>query len=142
MKTRTTTFLFFVLIYFGVSKAFSQNNKAEKTVTKAKADTTIYTILPIMPEFGNSADDLQKFIVKKSKYPMQMEKSEKTKTVFAQVVIEKNGKARFVKIVRGSKAEFNAEAKRIIEKMPKWKGGKSKNGEPARIYMLLPFYFE
>lgn len=118
-----------------------ENNRGHDTLASS-IDTTIYTILPTMPEFGNSKEALQEYIVKESKYPASTKRTTTTKNVFVQIIIEKDGKVTFEKIARGHSEKLDEEAKRIISNMPNWSAGRLANGNPARIKYLIPVWFE
>jgi hypothetical protein len=105
-------------------------------------DTLVYTILPVMPQFGNDKEDLQNYITKESKLRISRQQSSSTKNVFAEIIVEKNGKAHFERIVRGADSKRDAEARRIIDTMPNWTPGRMSNDEPARCRYLIPFFFE
>lgn len=105
-------------------------------------DESIYTVVPIMPQLGDNKEALQLYIQKNSKYPTSITKTATTKNVFVKVVIEKNGKVKFDKIMRGVDDKFDSEARRIVENMPNWTPGQFENGKTARTYMSFPIWFE
>ncbi|RYD70057.1 MAG: hypothetical protein EOP53_26075 [Sphingobacteriales bacterium] len=85
---------------------------------------------------------MQKYIQKESKYKTSLTRKPDTKNVFVSVIIERDGKVNFVKIARGYNGKLDAEAQRIVEKMPNWLPGKLNNGSTARMSLMFPFWFE
>ena len=61
--------------------------------------------------------------------------------VVVQFVIEKDGKATHIQILRGVANSLNSVAKRIIEHLPKWTPGFNGNNEPIRVSYVLPITF-
>jgi hypothetical protein len=105
-------------------------------------DTSVYTMVPMMPDFGNDNAALQNFIVKEARYPVTAKRTSTSKKVFVQVIIEKDGGVTFDKIAHGYNEKFDAEARRIVSKMPNWSIPKLATGEPARVYIMFPIWFE
>ena len=95
-----------------------------------------------MPEFKTESDSLESYIVKTSKIPATVQRTQTTKPVFVYIIIEKDGSVTFDKIGRGYNVEYDNEAKRIVEEMPAWSPGRLGNGEPARLSMIIPFWFQ
>ena len=143
MQNKNTLIILIGLgIILSFNNSFGQNDKIKQDSSLVASDTAIYTILPTMPSFGEDYSELQNFIVKESKYPASKTRTNTTKNVFVQVIIEKDGKVKFDKIVRGIDEKFDTEARRIAEKMPNWTIGRLSNGKPARIFMMFPIWFE
>lgn len=114
----------------------------DEVINTDNNDETIYTVVPIMPQLGDSKEALQQYIQKNSNYPTSLTKTPTTKNVFVKVVIEKDGKVRFDKIMKGVNDKFDSEAKRIVENMPNWTPGQFEDGKKARTYMSFPVWFE
>lgn len=114
----------------------------DEVINSNNNDEPIYTVVPVMPQFGENKEALQEYIQKNSKYPTSLTKTQTSKNVFIKVVIEKNGEVRYDKIMRGANEKLDAEAKRIIENMPSWSPGQQNNGEKVRTYMSFPIWFE
>jgi len=114
----------------------------EEVINTDNNDEEIYTVVPIMPQFGSTKEALQEYIKKNSKFPTSLTKTPTTKNVFVKVLIEKDGKVVFDKVMRGVSEKYNSEAKRLIENMPNWAPGQFENGKKARTYISFPFWFE
>jgi len=56
-------------------------------------------------------------------------------------IFEKDGSVSNVKVLRGVCESIDAEAVRVVKKMPKWKPATSQKGEPVRVSYNLPIKF-
>ncbi|MFN5629863.1 MAG: energy transducer TonB [Bacteroidota bacterium] len=95
-----------------------------------------------MPEFVGGEEALFNFIRKNINYP-SFEKSELISgTVYVTFVINKNGKVENAVITRGVKGGkgLEAEALRVINKMPDWTPGQT-NNKPVKVQFTFPIKF-
>jgi len=115
------------------NQAFSQVSNAD--------DNTIYTRVDKMPEFPGGQVALVKFLSKNIKYPSIYKKNKINGRVFVSFVIDKDGKVVSPKIVKSLNQECDAEALRVISKMPDWLPGE-KNGVKVAVQFGLPVNFE
>lgn len=114
----------------------------DEVINTDNNDEEIYTVVPTMPQLGDKKEALQEYIQKNSKLPTSLTKTNTSKNVFVKVVIEKDGKPKFDKVMRGVNEKFDSEAKRIVENMPNWSPGQLANGKTVRTYMSFPIWFE
>jgi hypothetical protein len=114
----------------------------DEVINTDNNDEEIYTVVPTMPQLGDTKEALQEYIQKNSKFPTSLKKTETSKNVFVKVVIEKDGKVKFDKVMRGVNEKLDSEAKRVVENMPNWSPGLLANGKTVRTYMSFPFWFE
>lgn len=114
----------------------------DEVINTDNNDEDIYRIMPIMPQFGDTKEALQEYIKKNSKLPTSIAKTPTTKNVFVKVLIEKDGKVKFDKIMRGVSEKCDAEAKRIVENMTNWTPGQFENGKKGRVSIMFPIWFE
>lgn len=106
-------------------------------------DSSVYTIVEEMPEFGLNKGDLQEFITKESKFKTSKTRTPNSKNIFVQIIIEKDGSVTFDKIIQGDekKKKYNKEAQRIAENMPDWSVGRTGDFTPARVIIMFPVWF-
>jgi len=72
----------------------------------------------IMPEFPGGIEALKRFLIRNLRMPENnLEEGEQVK-VIARFVVGADGRVRDIEIVHPANAEFNAEVKRVIGKMP------------------------
>jgi len=104
------------------------------------ADNKIYEmheVLDDMPEFPGGNAEITKFISRNFNWPPEGAEMAIQGSIICGFVIEKDGSINIVEVVRPLQHWFDAEAIRVIKRMPKWTPGQ-KNGRPVRVYYTLP----
>jgi len=119
-----------------------QTQQAKKDSSIIKNDSKIVLVEEIMAKFGDNEADLQNYIVKTSKFPIQKNKTASTKIVVVQFLVTKEGKVSNAKIVKGYDKAHDEEAIRIIMSMPNWKAGQSLDGKNMDQWLTLQVMFE
>ncbi|MDP1747753.1 MAG: TonB family protein [Bacteroidota bacterium] len=94
-----------------------------------------------MPEFMGGQDSLLKFIRKNFKYPANYKAESSNKKIDVNFIVDKDGKIKKAKIVKGINSELDKEALRVVNSMPKWKAGLN-NGKPVSVNFDLPIILE
>lgn len=92
------------------------------------------------PSFPGGDEALYKYIDDNLRYPEKAREEGITGTVVIRFVVEKDGSLSNVSIAREIGGGCGAEAKRIVEGMPKWKPGRQ-SGKPVCIEFTIPFQF-
>ncbi len=87
---------------------------------------------------GNTA--LMAFIAKEVKYPETEVSSGLSGTVFVGFVIETDGSVCNIMVLRGIGPAFDAEALRVIQRLPNWQPS-LRNGIPVAVRYALPVKF-
>lgn len=103
-------------------------------------DNKIYRLegeLEEIPEFPGGMEEMMKFIDANLKWPLECAEMSIQGTIICGAIIEKNGSINTVEIVRPLYRYLDAEAMRVIKRMPEWKPGK-KDGKSVRVYYLVP----
>ena len=73
-----------------------------------------------VPEYPGGVKKMKKYLAKNIDYPeVAMVNGDQGK-VFVEFIVEKDGSISNVNIIRGVSREIDAEAKRVVEAMPKW----------------------
>jgi protein TonB len=121
------------------------NGNAIGTATKQNAEPVenkneVLDIAEIMPEFPGGTEALKRFLIRNLRMPENnLEEGAQVK-VIARFVVGADGRVRDIEIILPADAEFNAEVKRVIAKMPDWKPG-SQNHRNVAVYFNLPVNF-
>ena len=124
----------FILCFAGFTQqVYSQNSSIE--------ESAIFTKVDKMPEYPGGQVALVKYLSKNIKYPSKFKKNKINGRVFVSFVIDKDGKVVTPKIVKSLNEECDAEALRVISKMPDWIPGE-KNGIKVAVQLGLPVNFE
>lgn len=114
---------------------------------KSQADTTVFTIVEVAPEFPGGIESLKTFIKSNSTIPLASKTEKDIVWMHLRLLIERDGKVSAVQVKRiGSIDEhkyekYEREAQRIVSMMPNWKPG-SQDGKPLRCYILIPIVFK
>lgn len=95
----------------------------------------------VMPQFPGGEAELHKYITSELKYPYEARLNKETGEVLVAFSIGMDGYITGVRVVRSVSASLDAEAVRVVSKMPPWKPGK-KNGRPVRAEMSIPINFK
>jgi len=83
---------------------------------------------------------MKKYLAKSIIYPSEAIENNEQGKVFVEFVIEKNGRVSNVKILKGVSPSIDAEATRVVSKMPKWRPAKYK-GLKCRARCRIPISF-
>lgn len=92
------------------------------------------------PMFPGGDQAMYKWLGDNINYPAAAAEEGVQGKVTVQFIVEKDGSITNVKVVRGKHPALDAEAKRVVSKMPKWTPGRN-NGQPVRVTFNLPVTF-
>ena len=94
-----------------------------------------------MPQFpGGGEAALIKYLSQNIKYPPMARESNISGNVYVTFLVDKDGKVKDAKILRGIGGGCDEEALRVVSHMPDWKPGKQ-NGRPVMVQYNLPVRF-
>ena len=77
----------------------------------------------VLPEYPGGNDSLNAFIQHNLQYPKSAKEQGIEGTVMITFIVEKDGSVTFLRIDQSVNEELDAEAKRLVNFMPKWKPG-------------------
>ncbi len=103
-------------------------------------ETLEYVSITEVPEFLGGERAMLNFLGQNIKYPSYSQRVGNSGKVYVSFVIDKKGNVTEVKIVKGVDKYIDAEAKRVIEKMPKWKPGKQRD-KLVKVRYTIPVNF-
>ena len=99
-----------------------------------------FAVVEEKPSFPDGDLGITKFITQNTVYPPMAKELGIQGRVYVQFVIDKNGKVTQVKIARGVDPLLDAEALRVVSKMPDWTPGKQR-GKAVPVTNVLPISF-
>jgi TonB family protein len=105
---------------------------------KKESFDEVFIVAEEMPKFADG--DVQSFLAKNIKYPVEAQKNGIHGRVICQFIVERDGSISSVKVLRSVNPLLDAEACRVIYSMPKWIPGKQR-GEIVRVKYTLPISF-
>ncbi|MCB0787622.1 MAG: energy transducer TonB [Flavobacteriales bacterium] len=100
----------------------------------------IFTIVEEMPQFPGGEQELFKYLGKQMKYPQMAADAGISGVVYVTFVVDKDGKVKDSKVLRGIGGGCDEEALRVVNNMPPWKPGKQR-GKAVRVQYNLPIRF-
>lgn len=93
------------------------------------------------PSFPGGDTAMYTWLNQNINYPPAAAEEGASGKVIVQFIVEKDGSISNVKVVRGKHPALDAEALRVVKKMPKWTPGRN-NGMPVRVTYNLPVNFQ
>ena len=100
----------------------------------------IFTIVEQMPSFPGGEEALFKYLGKSIKYPQMAADAGISGVVYVTFVVDKDGKVKDAKVLRGIGGGCDEEALRVVNNMPPWQPGKQR-GKPVKVQYNLPIRF-
>lgn len=100
----------------------------------------IFMIVEEMPEFPGGTAALLKYIAHNVKYPIICQENGIQGMVSVSFVINEKGEVTNVKAYRGTDANLEQEAVRVVKSLPKWKPGKQR-GKAVKVSYSVPVRF-
>jgi protein TonB len=101
----------------------------------------IFTVVEEMPQFpGGGEAALLKYLGQNIKYPPLARENGIDGNVYVTFLVDKDGKVKDAKILRGIGGGCDEEALRVVSHMPDWKPGKQ-NGRAVMVQYNLPVKF-
>ena len=94
-----------------------------------------------MPQVPGGETELRRFITSELDYPLEACVNKESGEVLVAFSIGMDGYISGVRVVRSVSESLDAEAVRVVSKMPPWIPGK-KNGRPVRAEMTIPINFK
>ncbi len=101
----------------------------------------VYQVTEQMPEFPGGQKAMYKFINRNIRYPKKAKENGVEGRVYVRFIVGKDGAIRDVKILKGIGSGCDAEAIRVVKRMPKWKPGRQR-GRAVSVKFTLPFSFK
>lgn len=104
------------------------------------AEEQIFLVVEDTPEFPGGEAQIFKYLSDNIEYPTMERDNGIQGLVVVSFVVEKDGSITNVKVLKGVTPNINAEAERVVKKMPRWKPGRQR-GKPVRVAINLPIRF-
>ncbi|GHV27187.1 hypothetical protein FACS1894176_08850 [Bacteroidia bacterium] len=124
----------------GFNPAEFIKTQAKPIVKGEKDEKGNYMAVDEMPQFPGGQQALTRFLQKNLYYPSNA-KDKKSGFVLVRFVVNTDGKAEQIEVIRSLAPEFDQEAVRVIQLMPEWNSGKHE-GKAVPVYYSLPIRFQ
>jgi hypothetical protein len=129
-----------LIILAGLFNNCSSNRQSAEPLPCVKhLDTTTqseyYLYVDVMPEFPGGREELDRFFESNFQSPRQVVGC---CTYMVEMIIDERGNPAHITLTPGSEPDFDAEALRVLQMMPRWKPGKcGKKEVPVKMTMIL-----
>lgn len=128
----------------------TEDDKDKEVVIQAPVQSTgigveedadvVFQVVESMPSFPGGDAALFKYLNDNIKYPVIAQESGIQGRVICQFVVNRDGTIVDIEVVRSVDKSLDAEAVRVIERMPRWTPGKQR-GKTVRVKYTLPVNF-
>jgi len=128
------------LLLLAFAGCFTANGQtpAKGAATKAvRKDTALY----VKPAFPGGDDSLQRFLGRNIRYPYQAREAKIQGTVILSFLVNEQGLAEDIRVLRPLPGGCSEEAVRIVLHMPRWKPATYKK-RPVSVLYQLPIKFK
>ncbi|MDE7426969.1 MAG: energy transducer TonB [Muribaculaceae bacterium] len=127
----------------GSANAQSVSTEKQVAVSEAADQTSPVSFVTVEQKavFPGGEAELMKFIAQNLVYPADAADAQIGGKVVVSFVIEKDGSVSNVKVVKSVYPSLDAEAVRVVRKLPRWTPGRN-NGAPVRVVYTLPISFK
>ena len=119
----------------------SEGDAAVMAVSSSIPTDEIFKVVEQAPLFPGGDSELMRWLAQNLNYPIRAQEKGISGRVIVGFVIEKDGSISNVQVVKGVDKDLDAEAVRVVKKMPNWIPGKN-NGAPVRSFFNLPVKFD
>lgn len=109
-------------------------------VVEAEDSDVPFVVVEKMPSFPGGETALFKYLGDNIKYPVIAQESGIQGRVICQFVVNRDGSIVDIEVVRSVDKSLDAEAIRVISKMPRWTPGMQR-GKTVRVKYTLPVNF-
>jgi len=137
--------LFIVLIFSSISLYsqvtiidFPKEDPYKEKFDALSDGSIVFNIPDTMPQFEGGEQELMKFISSNLKYPATNDCIQGR--VILKFIIREDGNISDIQVIRSLEKNFDKEAVRVIESMPKWIPAKH-SGKEVACYYVIPIYF-
>lgn len=113
---------------------------ATSGVAQEEDTDVVFVVVESMPSFPGGDAALFKYLNDNIKYPVIAQESGIQGRVVCQFVVNRDGSIVDIEVVRSIDKSLDAEAVRVISKMPRWTPGKQR-GKTVRVKYTLPVNF-
>ena len=103
--------------------------------------THVFDVVEQMPEYPDGGmDGLAEYFEKNMRYPEAAKEAGMQGRVVVQFIVNTDGSISGAKVLRSVEPDFDAEAIRLVNAMPKWKPG-MQGGKPVPVKFTVPVKF-
>jgi len=98
----------------------------------------VFSVVEDMPIFKGGMEAFLQFIAENTQYPPQAPSG----VVYVSYVVYEDGSVNDVRLLRGTHPALDAEALRVVRKLPNYLRGGLQRGQPVKVQFNLPVRFK
>ncbi|MFZ6014193.1 MAG: TonB family protein [Bacteroidota bacterium] len=102
---------------------------------------SIHTVVDTMPEYRGGYEGMMRAIKNTMRYPASARRQGIDGIVYVSFIIDKQGRASDVRVIRGISLDCDAEASRVVSTLNDWTPGKHR-GKVVNLRFVLPLKFK
>jgi protein TonB len=125
----------------GPGEVVFEEPPAEIGTGEEEPANTIFTVVEQMPEFPGGQGELFKYLSRNLRYPESASSRGIEGVVYLSFVVGPDGAISDITVQKGIDRDCDAEAIRVVKKMPPWKPGKQ-SGRAVSVRYSLPIRFK
>lgn len=124
----------------GSAQTYRVNCGVDANGVRTFMDVYEYDYVTIKPTFPGGDDHLLSFVNKTRVYPAEAYRHGVQGRVMCSFIVNTDGSVSNLRVIRGVEPSLNAEAIRILSKMPAWNPGKM-DGHAVPVRVIYPVSF-
>ncbi|MCX4258933.1 MAG: energy transducer TonB [Muribaculaceae bacterium] len=136
--------LAFIIFFFNIAMLTgkAQTVRAVHHISGQGSNMTVYeyNAVDVAPSFPGGTISLMRYINAMRRYPASAYEQNIEGRVTCGFVVSADGSIREISVMKSAHPSLDAEAVRLIEKMPKWEPG-TVEGRKVAVYCVLPIAF-
>ncbi len=131
--------------YLEADMAFDKKSSMDLVVFEEEEEASeeeVFFVVESMPQFqGGGVEKFINYVMKNLKYPKEAADIGIQGRVIVQFTVDKTGKIKDIKVIRGVDKLLDEEAIRVIKNAPQWIPG-NQRGRPVDVQMTIPVNFK
>lgn len=111
------------------------------SISEEPQDDKVVQTCEVMPQYPGGELEMMKFLIDNIVYPEEAMKKGESGRCIVQFIVDKSGKVRDAKVMRGVSPSLDKEALRVVNKLPDFKPGTT-GGKPVSVSYVVPVQFK
>lgn len=132
-----------------INVSSEDDSKAAVVITQApvkieeeeEEEDKIFQVVEVQPSFPGGTEALMRYFKENMRYPVMAQEMGIQGKVVCQFTVRKDGTVGDVVVLRSADKALDAEAIRLVSRMPKWNPGKQR-GKPVHCKFTVPISFK
>lgn len=123
-----------------MDEAYQYNVAVRFTLPDNVTDGKAYVVVEEMPRYPGGESELLNFITANTQYPEEAKTQLIQGKVIVRFIVNTEGKPEDVMVLKAVHPLLDAEAIRVVSKLPNFRPG-YQDGNPVNVYYMVPITF-